>query len=184
VGRLESFHKGYDLLFDVIKQDKWRKRNLSFSIFGKGPHLRLLRRLTERQNLSKVTIYEHQEKIEAVWKTHHLLLMPSRMEGQSLSLIEAMRFKRAVVATRVGGVDELVEDNTSGFIAEYATTEHLDEALERAWAARENWKQMGETAFEHITRKHPQDAVGYFNDEIETVLSGLLPGGTTPVLYI
>ncbi len=170
-GRLENFHKGYDLLIDVIKEDKWQQRNLSFSIFGKGPHQRLLQRMVQQQHISNISIYPHENDIASIWKAHHLLLMPSRMEGQSLSLIEAMRFKRAVVATMVGGVNELIEDNSSGFIAEYATVAHIDEALERAWAARANWQQMGETAYEHVNRKHPQDAVGYFNDEIETLLS-------------
>ncbi len=171
IGRLECFHKGYDLLIDVVKQEKWRERNISFSIFGKGPHLQLLKRTIKQHRIKNIVIKEHIENIAAIWKDHHILMMPSRMEGQSLTLIEAMRFKRAAIVTNVGGVEELIEDGKSGFIAEYPAEKYIDMAMERAWEAREYWEQMGIAAYEQIQKKHPKDAVAYFNEQLEKILS-------------
>jgi glycosyltransferase involved in cell wall biosynthesis len=171
IGRLESFHKGYDLLINVVKQEKWRERNISFSIFGRGPHLQLLRRTIMQHRIKNIIIKEHIENIASIWKDHHILMMPSRMEGQSLTLIEAMRFKRAAIVTNVGGVEELIEDGKSGFIAEYPAEKYIDIALERAWAARDYWEHMGISAYDHIREKHPEDAVMFFNTEIEKLLS-------------
>ena len=171
IGRLECFHKGYDLLIDVVKQEKWRERNISFSIFGKGPHLQLLKRTIKLHRIKNIVIKEHIENIASVWKEHHILMMPSRMEGQSLTLIEAMWFKRAAIVTNVGGVEELIQDGKSGFIAEYPAEKFLDIAMERAWQAREYWEQMGVTAYEQIHNKHPADAVLYFNEQVEKLLS-------------
>jgi glycosyltransferase involved in cell wall biosynthesis len=171
IGRLENFHKGYDLLIDVVKQEKWRERNIVFSIFGSGPHLQLLKRTIQLQRIKNIVVHEHVENIAAIWKDHHILMMPSRMEGQSLTLIEAMWFKRAAIVTNVGGVEELIEDGKSGFIAEYPAEKFIDIAMERAWAARDYWEHMGITAYEHILEKHPKDAVLYFNKQIEQLLS-------------
>ena len=171
IGRLESFHKGYDLLIEVAKQEKWRERNISFTIFGKGPHVNLLKRTVKLYRIKNIIIKEHIENIASIWKDHHILMMPSRMEGQSLTLIEAMRFKRAAIVTNVGGVEELIEDGKSGFIAEYPAEKYIDIALERAWASREYWEQMGITAYEQIKKKHPEDAVSYFNEQIEKIIS-------------
>lgn len=171
IGRVETFHKGYDLLVDVLKNDKWKKRSVRFSVFGKGPHINILKRLIEQNNITSVCFQGHVENVADVWRTHHILLMPSRMEGQSLSLIEAMRFQRAAIVTDVGGTSELIEEGINGFIAEHATPDAIDAAMERAWEKRTEWQQFGENAAKSIVEKHPPDPLAKFHEEIEGILS-------------
>ena len=92
------------------------------------------------------------------------------MEGQSLALTEAMHYKRAAIVTRVGGADELIEEGQSGFIADAATAQSIDDALERAWNKRTEWEQMGIAAKKHVVEKHPADAVQYFTDQLQEFL--------------
>ena len=47
-----------------------------------------------------------------------VLILPSRWEGIPLAVLEAMAFGTIVVATRVGAVDEVVVDGTTGFLIE------------------------------------------------------------------
>ncbi len=166
VGRLETYHKGYDLLIEVISQEKWKSRNLKFTIYGSGPHKQLLRRLIALYNIQNIELIPHVDIIAEIWEKHHLLMMPSRMEGQSLSLIEAMNYKRAAVVTLVGGVEELIEDGNNGFIAKHPTVDSIDLALENAWQQRYNWEEMGINAYNSIKKQHPEDAVNYFNEQI------------------
>jgi glycosyltransferase involved in cell wall biosynthesis len=168
IGRIETFHKGYDLLIDVLKNERWKKRPIHFSIFGKGPHVQLLKRLLQQNNINNISFHDHIEDVAEIWETHHILMMPSRMEGQSLSLIEAMRFNRAAIVTNVGGTAELIEEGINGFIAEYAVPEYIDE---RAWEKRNEWEQLGIEAGKSIARKHPADALSFFLNRIEEVLS-------------
>lgn len=170
IGRLENFHKGYDLLIELLKQDKWKKRNIVFSIYGKGPHRQLINRLIKRYDIPNLFVQEYIENIAEIWKDHHILLMPSRMEGQSVTLIEAMWFGRPAIVTNVGGVEELIRHGETGFIAPFSTPQHIDEAMEMAWEHRENWKLMGERARQHISTLHPKDAVLYFNEQIVNLL--------------
>jgi glycosyltransferase involved in cell wall biosynthesis len=170
IGRLENFHKGYDLLIEVLKQDKWKKRDIVFSIYGKGPHRQLLKRLIKVHDIPNLFVNEYRENIDEVWKDHHILLMPSRMEGQSVTLIEAMWFGRPAIVTQVGGVEELVIDGETGFVAPFSTPQHIDQALEDAWERRAFWKAMGARARQHISRVHPNDAVLYFNEQIMKLL--------------
>ncbi|WP_462254637.1 glycosyltransferase family 4 protein [Ferruginibacter sp.] len=170
VGRIETFHKGYDLLIEILKKEKWKSRNIHFSLFGTGPHNELLKRLLQQNKITSFTIHNHIEDVGKIWKTHHILLMPSRMEGQSLSLIEAMHFKRAAIVTNVGGTAELIDEGVNGFIAEYATTAAIDAALERAWEKRADWEQLGVNAAKSIAHKHPSDTLTFFNRQIEVLL--------------
>ena len=71
--------------------------------FGKGPHLELIKRLMEQAGIENMSLHDHVDSVEEIWRHHHILLMPLRMEWQSLSLIEAMRFNRAAIVTDVGG---------------------------------------------------------------------------------
>lgn len=166
IGRLETFHKGYDLLFDVLKEEKWKARPVAFSVFGSGPHRQLLNRLIMNHKLENVTLYDHQEDVAEIWRTHHLLVMPSRLEGLSLTLIEAMNFKRVCVVTPVGGTYELVEDGVTGFVAKCVSAEGLDEALERSWHSRQSWEQMGEKAGERIRLLYLEDATAAFVNKL------------------
>ena len=170
IGRLETFHKGYDLLIEVMKMQKWKQRPVHFSIYGKGPHRELLERLIALNGITNITLYQHNENVEEIWKTHQLLLMPSRIEGQSLTLIEAMRFKRAAIATAVGGTTELIDDGINGFVVRYPEVSELDIALERAWSQRDNWEQMGIEAWKTILQRHPADALTFFCDRITGLL--------------
>ena len=171
VGRIECFHKGYDLLIDVLKKDKWKNRPIHFSLFGHGPHVELLNRLIVQNNIVNMTIHSHIDDIAKIWQDHQILLMPSRMEGQSLSLIEAMKFSRSAIVTNVGGTAELIEDGINGFIAAYPSPESIDDALERAWEKRDEWEQFGINAARSIAEKHPADALSFFNDKVEALLA-------------
>jgi glycosyltransferase involved in cell wall biosynthesis len=84
--------------------------------------------------------------VEAIWREHHLMVLPSRGEGLPLAVLEAMMCGRPAVATDAGGNSELVEEGVTGFLAQAATPLSLGEALERAWAARGQWEVLGQEA--------------------------------------
>jgi glycosyltransferase involved in cell wall biosynthesis len=93
----------------------------------------------------------HVAYMRSVWADHQLLVLPSRTEAAPLVIVEAMLCGRPVVATDVGAVREWVTDGDNGFVSPAATVSALSETLERAWAARAAWKQMGGRAHASAT---------------------------------
>jgi glycosyltransferase involved in cell wall biosynthesis len=79
-----------------------------------------------------------------------------------LSLVEALMCGRPALVTDVAGHAELITDGENGFVAEAASVRHIDEALQRAWAQRENWRTMGQTAAQRIRQQAPADPVADF----------------------
>jgi len=74
-----------------------------------------------------------------------LFALSSRSEGHPLSVIEAMATGLPILATRVGGIPEMIEDGKTGFLApldEPAFTTRLAAALDQ----RPRWPAMGEAA--------------------------------------
>ncbi|MEM9884529.1 MAG: glycosyltransferase family 4 protein [Bacteroidota bacterium] len=166
VARLSCLHKGHDILFEVLKQTKWKLRNIEITLYGKGENEQMLRKLKELYGLVSVMFGSYHNNIDELWKNHHALVLPSRMEGLPLATVEAMLCGRVVICTNVGGAKEIIEDNRTGFLAETPTVYHLDEALERAWNKRSEWERIGIEARNSIRAILPKIPAQKFAEEI------------------
>ncbi len=150
VCRWEKHTKGLDLLLPALRTALGDQPDWRLDLFGRGPDEAWLRETVRALGLeSRVELTGHRADIASIWADHHLLLLPSRMEGCSLAMMEALLFGRPVAATPVGGVDEWVQDGVSGFIARDFTVDAIADALHRAWAARDRWAAMGAAAAQH-----------------------------------
>lgn len=166
VARYLAIHKGQDLLFEVLNQSKWKERNIEVVLYGEGENEKSLRDLKVMYGLDQVKFGSYHDNIDELWANYHALVLPSRMEGMSLAMIEAMLCGRTVICTDVGGAREIIEDNETGFIAAAPTVRHLDEAMERAWARRTEWEIMGVKARETVQAILPTDPAQAFADEL------------------
>jgi glycosyltransferase involved in cell wall biosynthesis len=156
VARVHFTSKAQDVLLRALRAPKWRTRPLKVVCWGKDHgSLQHLQELIELYGLQDQVSYGGFAKsISEIWSTHHALVLPSRVEGNALALIEAMICGRVPIVTNVGRAAELIDDNNSGFIAPAATVELVDEALERAWQQRHLWQAMGQRAAAAIRERH------------------------------
>ncbi len=165
IGRLDPSAKGQDLLLNVLGLPRWMGRDLRVTFYGKGSAETCLRTLASKLGVSqKVQFVGHVADIADAWKMHHALILPSRFEGLPLAVVEAMLCNRPVIATSVAGIPEVVEDNVSGFLAAAPTVPLMDEALQRAWAKRSEWNEIGTHAGKMIRKLVPQDPGQVFAD--------------------
>ncbi len=109
--------KGIDILIKTMPLILKEIPSAHLLIAGHGPEEMTLKRLTRELQL---TTYVHFKDITN--QTHELLcaldvfVMPSLMEGLGLSVIEAQACGIPVVASRVGGLIDLIEDGKSGYL--------------------------------------------------------------------
>jgi glycosyltransferase involved in cell wall biosynthesis len=168
VARIHYVTKSQDLIVRVLRMPKWRTRPLHVTLYGSdNGNLNQLRRALDVYGLHRQMSYGGvSNDIEQLWSEHHGLLLPSRAEGNALSLIEAMMCGRLPITTNVGRAAELIDDGTNGFIAPAATAELLDQVLERAWACRDDWRAMGQRAAQAIRTRHSLRPAEDFADRI------------------
>lgn len=172
VGRVHFQSKGQDIIVDVMKQPKWRNRNLKVTFYGHDQgNKKQLEELIKLHGLEDQLVFGGYKKdVQDIWRDNHALLLPSRYEGAPLVVIESMMCNRMAITTAIGRNCELIDDNESGFIAPGATIELLDECLERAWAKREQWESIGRLAGKHIRERYPADPISEFKSRIKGLI--------------
>jgi glycosyltransferase involved in cell wall biosynthesis len=178
VARLYLLDKGQDILLRVLAQEKWKKRNLHVSFFGRGINGEGLADMATRLGVTNVSFKGQTNDVPGIWENHHALILPSRAEGLPLSLVEAMMCGRPGIVTKVGGCAEVIEDRVTGFLAAPAE-ESIDATLEEAWARRHELRKMGELAAIKIRELVPPDPAADFAGillEIADTLEGATPG--------
>lgn len=168
VGRIHFQSKGQDLIVDVMKENKWRDRAIEITFYGhdQGQRRQLEDLITLHGLQDRLKLGGFVDNVEEIWESNHALLLPSRYEGAPLVVIESMLCGRMPIVTDIGRNKELIDDGQSGFIAAGPTVELLDDAMERAWNARDQWKQIGQLAATHIRDRYPVDPVQEFADQI------------------
>jgi glycosyltransferase involved in cell wall biosynthesis len=171
VGRLAPPGKGQDILFEVLAGPAWATRAWRLHLYGDGENRIGLERWAQRLGLADRVVFDgHVADIEKVWALNHVLVMPSRIEGLPLAVIEAMLCGRPVVATDIAG-GEVVEDGVTGFLAEAATVGCLGNALERFWARRDEAEVIGAAAAKKIRHLVPPNPAQVFADKIRDLLT-------------
>jgi glycosyltransferase involved in cell wall biosynthesis len=158
VARLDAGAKGQDVLLEALATEPWRDRDWHLTLYGAGVDRAWLTSLVRHYGLGgRVELAGHVERVDDVWRRHHVLVLPSRAEGTSLALLEAMATGRPCVATDVGGARDWVVPGETGFLASAPTAVSLARALEALWSARSAWQVMGLQAHEVLVRRRDPD---------------------------
>jgi glycosyltransferase involved in cell wall biosynthesis len=86
-------------------------------IVGQGPEEDFLKKLTQEMSLTTHVRFENTiNQTPELLPAFDVFVMPSLMEGLGLSVMEAQACGIPVVASRVGGLVDLIEDGVSGFL--------------------------------------------------------------------
>lgn len=175
VGRLHPKEKGQDLLLRVLARRRWRDRPLSVTFYGDGLQRDSLERMARNLELTSVTFAGFVHDVPAIWSDHHGLILPSRCEGLPITLVEAMLCGRVPIVTDVGGNGELLDDGVTGFLAAAPTEDALDDAMERAWNRRLEWREIGAAAAARIRTLIPREPERCFAERLTALSHPPLP---------
>lgn len=123
-------HKGYDVLLNAWPEVYKAKPNARLVIVGEGEERSLLESLVEQHNISdSVRFAGFQEKPHMYLKMFDYFVQPSRTEGLGTTAIEAMMTGTPVIASRTGGLTEVLDDGKFGILVEPENSAKLARAL-------------------------------------------------------
>jgi glycosyltransferase involved in cell wall biosynthesis len=113
-------------------------------IVGEGPDRAVLEAELRRLRLEdRVRLAGEREDVPALLADADVFVLSSRSEGLPVSVLEAMAAELPVVASRVGGVPELLVDGKTGFLVTPASPPDLAAALARLIGDRDLRRRFG-----------------------------------------
>jgi glycosyltransferase involved in cell wall biosynthesis len=129
VSRLRA-QKAYDVLLRASATLRQRFPRLRVLIAGEGEERPRLEALIEELGLaSTVSLLGHRPDVPALLEILDIAVSSSDFEGSPLSVMEYMAAGKAVVATRVGGVPDLIEHGVHGLLVERRDPDALAAAV-------------------------------------------------------
>lgn len=114
LGRLVE-DKGVDLLIKAFQL--LNKHNLGLIIVGEGAELEKLKKMAGKSKIVFKGKLEGKDLIRQLYEAD-LMVMPSRVEGQPIRLLEAWAAKLPVLATRAGDNALYIKDGKNGFLTD------------------------------------------------------------------
>ncbi|MCS6316246.1 MAG: glycosyltransferase [Nitrospira sp.] len=120
VGRLVPV-KGHAVLLEALRVLRESNRNVMLLVVGDGPLRGQLESEVARLGLGEAVIFAgHHSPAYDFINMMDVFVLPSLHEGIPMVLLEALALQRPVVATRVGGIPEVIAHGETGLLAEPA----------------------------------------------------------------
>lgn len=143
IGRLVP-QKGFDVLIRAYAEAGLTGNDLV--IAGEGPERAALEAVAREAGVAeRVRFFGRADRPAAMALFRHCdwFVLPSRLEPMGIVNLEAMAAGKAVVASRVGGVPELVIDEVTGLLVAPEDVEALSGALSRLASSRDLCERLG-----------------------------------------
>ena len=118
-GGVKSYNKGFDLLLKSLEKIKHHHKDLILCIFGQDVKIETNMNFTVI-NLGKII---KDEKMRQIYNASDLCVVPSRQEAFCQVALEAQSCGIPVLAFSVGGLKDILEHKTTGYLIEPFNTE-------------------------------------------------------------
>jgi glycosyltransferase involved in cell wall biosynthesis len=144
-------HKDHETLLRAARIVLAALPDCRFLICGDGPLRTGLESLSGQLGLgSRVIFAGFRSDLDALIPCFDIFCMSSHLEGLGTSLLDAMCFGRPIVATRAGGIPDIVRDGETGCLVPTRNPDALAQALIEAFQSPsrlEQWGQAGRATF-------------------------------------
>lgn len=131
IGRLHR-EKGIDLLLRAFARLCPELPGLGLVVIGDGPERDNLAGLAEQLGIRERVLFSgFLPEPERFLPLFSVFVLPSRIEAMPVALMQAMAAGMAIVATRVGAVAELIDDEKSGLLVPAEDESRLAQAIRR-----------------------------------------------------
>ena len=167
VGRLEH-NKGFHVLASAlgalrdhvgrIAEGRWK-----WVLLGEGPYRRSLESAVRDAGITAETHmpgWVSERDLHAWYEAADLFVHPTLYEGSSLVTLEAMAHRRAVIASRAGGLPDKIEPGVNGWLVAPGDASALAAAISGALTQPERLVEMGSAGRSIVERDFSWEATG------------------------
>ncbi|HDR8189355.1 MULTISPECIES: glycosyltransferase family 4 protein [Bacillus] len=149
-------YRGSRLFASVVNRIVKKYDNVQITFAGSGPDESYLKNLFKDNTKVDFITYESEKSLE-IHEQYHIAVIPTiGSEGTSLSLLEAMASRCAVIATNVGGMTNIVLDNYNGLLIN-PEEKALYEAIETLIINKKLREDLVENAYQTVSQSFSKE---------------------------
>ena len=162
LGRLVN-GKGLEDLFEAVKILKNQSLELgvwNLVIYGTGPLEEKLKKMAKDLNIVEKIEWRgfvSYGKVPQALSKIDIFVYPSWHEGFGRSIMEALAMEKAVIATKVGGIPDLIKDGDTGFLVEPHNSEALALKIKELLNNKELREKLGKAGREWVSKNFEWD---------------------------
>lgn len=150
IGRLSS-EKGLIDLLKLARRTRQKHNHIIFLIVGDGPLRDELFNLRGKYELLDGVVFAGQrDDMPDVYKTIDIFLLPSHNEGLPMVILEAMASRVPIIASRVGGIPSVIDNNQSGILVEPGNIDGFYNGIHALLGNQGMAKKLADNAFRKI----------------------------------
>jgi len=150
VGRLAK-EKGLAYLVKAVRPIMKEDGNVALVLVGDGPYHDELCGLIKELDLEEhIVILGKRSDLADLYASMDVCVLPSLNEGVPMAVLEAMAAGKPVLATRVGGIPEIIQDGQTGLLIEPADQSQLTLALKRLLVSPELCEELGQRGRDRV----------------------------------
>ena len=159
VGRmLDDGNKRFSDLIKSFAKFAEDKEKVKLLLIGDGLERVNYEKLVKELKIAKKVIFAgYQSDVTAFYTMMNVFALVSRNESFGLVVAEAMLNRLPVVATKVGGMKYIVDDQQTGFLVEPFQVDEIAEKFETLYLNRDLCKKMGDHGFEKAMSHYTED---------------------------
>jgi glycosyltransferase involved in cell wall biosynthesis len=142
--------KGYKLLISAFKKIINKFDNLKLVIAGEGPERTNLEKLIKNLDLDKKVVLLGQcNNVAELMQASDIFVLPSLKEAFGLAILEAMQNGLPIIASRVGGIPEIISSEKLGILIEAGDKNSLIKALSKLLSNQNLHQQLKQAGLHH-----------------------------------
>jgi glycosyltransferase involved in cell wall biosynthesis len=154
IGRMTAIKRVPDVLV-AFRNLLNRGVDARLCLVGDGPDRERVERTAHDLGISRSTLFiGYQRDVAPYYAFFDALLLPSANEGTPVVAIEALASERPVVATRVGGVPDVITDGADGYLVAVGEVQAMANRLAELAADRELRRRLGETGHASVVERY------------------------------
>jgi len=159
VGRMNSdAHKRFSDLINAFSILARKNSNIKLVLVGDGPEKSNYENLVQTLGIQNQVVFAgYQNEIGNYYSIFDIFCLVSAFEAFGLVLAEAMLHKLPVIATNVGGMKYIVDDNTTGFLVEKFNINEIANALEILSLDKNKRGFFGENGYQKALENYTEE---------------------------
>jgi glycosyltransferase involved in cell wall biosynthesis len=153
-------HKGHKYLIRATEILKQKAPQIRVIIVGEGPLRMELDKLVKQTHVEDMVFFlGFREDVPQILASLDLFVLSSYLEGMGSSILDAMASRLPVVATKTGGIPEVVVNGKTGLLVPPRSPTALAKAILKIYEDRDLGYRLGQKGYEVVHKKFSAESM-------------------------